>query len=62
MNGEGHKGRFMGQAWEGEGHVGPADAALQALSPWHSPGFQAGWEAMALLCSQEEAKTDLVTS
>lgn len=26
----------MGQVWEGEGHVGPADAASQALSPWHS--------------------------
>lgn len=26
----------MGQAWEGGGHIGRADAALQSTVLWHS--------------------------
>lgn len=46
----------MGQAWEGEGHVGPADAALQSTVPVAQPSFQAGWEAWPCCAHRRKQK------
>lgn len=54
--GRGTRGGFMGQAWEGEGHVGPADAALQSTVPVAQPSFQAGWEAWPCCAHRRKQK------